>query len=332
MYLTFRQLNYFVHIVDAGSMTRAGDILHLAPTALSFQVKAMEDQLGVTLLHRHSRGVRVTEQGVILYDRGRKILSFVQETERLISAKPNPRTVVQLGLLPSITRLMGIDVVLAAADRLPDLDFRLWEGSTRNQITNLRSGELQFAVVRGQTASDDLGQIDMIEEQLVFVTAPKNARPGRVVSLDEVLDDNLVFYREGSGCWQAVHDAAEAKNQAVSVAQIVGSASVLRSLVMQGRNTAILPFGIVEKEAQSGLLIIHEIVDKPIWQRISLTWMKNMESTLPTGDIIEFVKGLASELDRRTNQVMRTLQDDSSSAWHNKANSVRLAAEIAEAN
>lgn len=327
MYLTFRQMLYFVRIVEEGSMTRAGEVLHLVPTALSLQIKGLEDRLGVKLLHRHSRGVRPTDEGVTFYTRSCEILAMVEETEHLISARSDLPLVVQLGILPSIIRMLGTDLMLLAAELLPDIDLRLSEASTRNQIDRLRSRELQFALVRSLPAEDSLQQIDIIEERLVFVTAPEAARLDRTVTLSDALSGNLAFYREGDGIWQAVHAAALAAGRTVRVTQLIGSSFVLRDMVIKGRNTAILPFGIVAKDALAHLLVIHEITDQPVLQRISLAWLTDEEPRLPTRDIVQFVQEIASELDRRTGSLMRSSRNVRPSVWNSGGTDFKVVAE-----
>jgi len=62
------KLRIFHAVADAGSLTRAGDVLHLSQSAVSRQIRALEDSLGTTLFHRHARGLILTEQGELLFD------------------------------------------------------------------------------------------------------------------------------------------------------------------------------------------------------------------------------------------------------------------------
>lgn len=62
------KLRVFHAVADAGSLTHAGDQLHLSQSAISRQVRGLEEQLGATLFHRHARGLLLTEQGEILYE------------------------------------------------------------------------------------------------------------------------------------------------------------------------------------------------------------------------------------------------------------------------
>ena len=61
------KLRIFHAVADAGSLTHAGDTLHLSQSAVSRQIRALEESLGVTLFHRHARGLILTEQGELLF-------------------------------------------------------------------------------------------------------------------------------------------------------------------------------------------------------------------------------------------------------------------------
>ena len=67
-------------VADAGSLTHAGDTLHLSQSAVSRQIRALEDSLNTTLFHRHARGLILTEQGELLFD------ATVAMTKRLDAA------------------------------------------------------------------------------------------------------------------------------------------------------------------------------------------------------------------------------------------------------
>ncbi len=62
------KLRIFHAVADAGSLTHAGDSLHLSQSAVSRQIRALEDSLKTTLFHRHARGLILTEQGELLFD------------------------------------------------------------------------------------------------------------------------------------------------------------------------------------------------------------------------------------------------------------------------
>ena len=79
------KLRIFHAVADAGSLTHAGDTLHLSQSAVSRQIRALEDSLNTTLFHRHARGLILTEQGELLFD------ATVAMTKRLDAAAASIR-------------------------------------------------------------------------------------------------------------------------------------------------------------------------------------------------------------------------------------------------
>ena len=80
------KLRIFQAVADAGSFTHAGESLKLSQSAISRQIGALEEQLGVMLFHRHARGLILTEQGELLYRTARDMAAKVNTAEALLRA------------------------------------------------------------------------------------------------------------------------------------------------------------------------------------------------------------------------------------------------------
>ncbi len=83
------KLRIFHAVADAGSLTHAGDTLHLSQSAVSRQVRALEESLGVTLFHRHARGLILTEQGELLFDATQSMAKRLEATAARIRDSEN---------------------------------------------------------------------------------------------------------------------------------------------------------------------------------------------------------------------------------------------------
>ena len=78
------ELQNFVHVVDAGSITRAADRLHIAKSAVSRRLQDLEVRLGVRLLNRTTRRMTLTDAGQQIYDRSNQLLADIDEMEAAI--------------------------------------------------------------------------------------------------------------------------------------------------------------------------------------------------------------------------------------------------------
>ncbi len=86
------KLRIFQAVADAGSFTHAGEGLKLSQSAISRQIGALEEQLGVMLFHRHARGLILTEQGELLYRTARDVFAKLSMTEAMLSeSKDRPK-------------------------------------------------------------------------------------------------------------------------------------------------------------------------------------------------------------------------------------------------
>ena len=132
------KLRIFQAVADAGSFTHAGEGLKLSQSAISRQIGALEEQLGVMLFHRHARGLILTEQGELLYRTARDMAAKVNTAEALLRAnqdKPAGRlkihatvgfgsTWLTTQMHEFISMYPEIDVSLVLSDNELDLGMR----------------------------------------------------------------------------------------------------------------------------------------------------------------------------------------------------------------
>ena len=78
--MDLKQMEYFITIADAGSISSAAKLLHMSQPPLSIQIKNLEEELGTTLFLRDSRHITLTESGKIFYKRAQGILSLCKAT------------------------------------------------------------------------------------------------------------------------------------------------------------------------------------------------------------------------------------------------------------
>ena len=148
------KLRIFHAVAEAGSFTRAGETLNLSQSAISRQISTLEESLKVTLFQRHARGLTLTEQGRLLHQTAREILSKLTLTEaKLYEHRVRPSgplrvtTTVGFGsiwLTPRIREFLElypeIDVMLVLDDR--ELDLAIGQADIAIRMTPPRQPEL----------------------------------------------------------------------------------------------------------------------------------------------------------------------------------------------
>ena len=154
MAMDWDKLRVFHAVADAGSFTHAGEMLNLSQSAVSRQVSALEEDLGIALFHRHARGLLLTEQGESLYRAAHEVYHKLAMAEaRLVDAKDRPQgplkitTTVGFGsvwLTPRIKEFLDlypdIDVSIVLANS--ELDLSMREADVAIRLTPPRQPDL----------------------------------------------------------------------------------------------------------------------------------------------------------------------------------------------
>lgn len=270
--MNLRQLRYFAKIVEVGNMTRAATELLVAQPALGMQVRQLEEDLGVALLQRHSRGVTPTPAGALLYQRARDILERVESTRREVAAlAPDAAEPVRLGMTPSLMLSLGPDIAVRVREALPQVLLSMAEEMSHVLADRLVREELDLALAYGVPEHPALARLPLHHEDLVLVVLPSGA-PGRPVPLAEALEERLAIPERRDVVRETVTRAAEDAGLEVRMAYEVRSIAAIKLLVLRGEAASILPLASVIEEVRSGLLDARPIVAPTLRRTLYLAW------------------------------------------------------------
>lgn len=148
------KLRIFHAVADAGSLTHAGDVLHLSQSAVSRQIRALEDSLATTLFHRHARGLILTEQGELLFEAtkamARKLdttAARIRDSEENVFGELKVTTTTGFGTLWLVPRLHKLYA------RYPDLKIDLM---LEERVLDLPMREADVAIRMKEPSQSDL--------------------------------------------------------------------------------------------------------------------------------------------------------------------------------
>ncbi|MEM9476060.1 MAG: LysR family transcriptional regulator [Pseudomonadota bacterium] len=191
------KLRIFHAVADAGSLTHAGDTLHLSQSAVSRQIRALEDSLNTTLFHRHARGLILTEQGELLFDAtsamSRRLDTAearIRDSEEEVFGELRVTTTIGFGSLWLVPRLPKL------YERYPDLKIDLM---LEERVLDLPMREADVAIRMKEPS-----QADLIRRKLMSVRMRLYASPeyldavGRPESLHDLSRSRLICQNTSS--------------------------------------------------------------------------------------------------------------------------------------
>ena len=153
--MDMRQLRYFLTVADKGSISAAAVVLHVAQSAVSRQVRLLEDSLGGVLFNRSIAGVELTESGVMFVERARFVLRELESATQDVSDfnrgirgfNRDVRGTVRMSSAPTVGQAVHGRLALDFRNRFPQVRLELTESPTEDALNRLSAGTIDLAIV-----------------------------------------------------------------------------------------------------------------------------------------------------------------------------------------
>lgn len=199
--MNIKQLEAFALVAELGSFTRAAKIMFMTQPAVSFQIKALEEQLGLQLLERAEKSVFLTDAGKLVYAEAKKIIAGYRNILEHVA---------QLQGLTKGTLLLGASTIPGEyllpqflgefKQKHPEIELVLEIGSTHRIIDMVLAREVHLAVVGAVTPHPSLEYQPIFNDEVVVIVAGNHPLAGREsVSIAELTTESLIFREKGSG-------------------------------------------------------------------------------------------------------------------------------------
>lgn len=254
------QLRTFVAIAQEGSLTRAAEKVFTSPPAVSAQLKALEDELGVKLFERSARGMELTDSGRRLLDDAQRTLASAGEL-RASAARLRGETQGQLrmGMVGDPLPLRLGEVLLSLAQRHPQVGLQLQQLLSSTSLAALRRGELDCAYVMSHLEQDaelDFQRLGGVELAVALPPALAAAHP--VLDL-QTLTSALPWVGTPPGC--AVRRSqdelfASAGREVPASGATADREGLVLSMVASGMGAGIVRADLAEQAQRQGQLVV----------------------------------------------------------------------------
>lgn len=255
--LNLSQLQTFVMVASEGSMTAAADKLFLTQPAVSQQMKNMEDDLGVELIVRGSKQIKMTAQGEVLYEHAKKILSLAQLAEVSIkSIGAQLRGELRIGTLNSI----GLHLMSPVVSRLlkfnPDFKIKVDYAKGEQLIQSYKKGELDVLVLPevklnyNAELPESKSQV-LFQEEIWLVGSGKDEFYPSHISIAELKKIPYVHFSNEFPDFDKVLTAAVGSVPSVFESANVGT---LKRVIEYGLGIGFLPSHSIKKQVRGGRL------------------------------------------------------------------------------
>ena len=275
--MELRQLKYLIAVTEQGSFTKAAAQLHVAQPGVSAQIRQLERELGEPLLDRSGRSVRLTEVGASVLPHARAacaavaaISDTVDEHAGLLRGHVAVATVgaVASGEIDLPALLAGFH------QRHPAVEISLTEAASARMLDQLRSGELDLALVGlSGAAPAGIEARDVVDQPLVAAVRREQQRAGqRSLTLGTLCRHPLICLPSGSGMRTSIDQACAAADLHPRVAFEASDPRTIAQLADRGLGVAVLPQSAVR--AHGAGLVAVAIIQPRLRSRLALAWRR----------------------------------------------------------
>ncbi|HEX3031805.1 MAG TPA: selenium metabolism-associated LysR family transcriptional regulator [Bacillota bacterium] len=199
--MNIKQFEALVKVAETGSFTKAAKLMFLTQPAISFQIRAMEEQLGIQLLERKDKAVVLTEPGKFVYREAKAVLSsFNHIIDHVAQFKGLKKGTLILGASTIPGEYLLPQYLGEFKQLYPGIDFRMEISSTRQIINKVLERQIHLGVVGAVESNPALEFEPLFQDEVVAICATDHPLAAKSqVSLEELAEENLLFREAGSG-------------------------------------------------------------------------------------------------------------------------------------
>lgn len=299
--MDLKQLEYFVHVAELGSFTKASVVLNIAQPALSRQIRQLEVELRQNLLCRNGRGVTTTEAGQLLLEHGRGILHQVARArEDLGRVRGALAGRVAVGLPPSASKMMTVPLTREFRHRLPNATLSISEGLSISMQEWLLAGRLDIALLYNPAATADLDITPLAEDALYLVSKKDHAQDKAVtqdaIKLKDVAQLPLVVPNRPNAIRTLIESQMAAIGCKPCINLEIDGVSAILDLVAEGEGHAILSKYALTTAINPDAYLIRPIVEPQLISRLCMATASGRITTLTQGAMLELIQEITQDI------------------------------------
>jgi len=247
--MELRHLRYFVAVAEEKNFTRAAERLHIAQPPLSRQIQQLEEYLGVALIEKGSRPLRLTEAGQFFLAHAKPLLDQVRDLKAMTQRVGKLERTLSVGFVASTLYGLLPDIIRRYRERHPEVEVTLQEMTTVDQLKALKEGRIDVGFGRIKSEDPSIRRIRLRDERMVAAvpSGHRLAQRQEGLRLLDLLHEPLFVYPKAprpSFADQVLAAFSEANLVPDHVTE-VRELQIAMGLVAAGQGISIVPESVV---------------------------------------------------------------------------------------
>lgn len=272
------QLKAFYEIARSGSFSKGAEKLCVTQPAISRQIEALENSVGISLFNRHSRGVYLTEAGRRLFEYVEKMLRLADEAERTLQEIQGLKSgELKIGACTAVGNYVLPAPLVTFLKLHPGIDASLELGSSDEILTRVLNRHFDLAFLAGNAAPPGLCVEPIRNDEILFLVNPDHPLSKNTGFEPRLLANEVFILRELGSATRKASEKILSSIQ-VNPAKIVtlGDTEAVKRAVMAGMGVTFLSKYTVELELQTGMLSAPDIPELKMTRQLYCIFPKDV--------------------------------------------------------
>ena len=274
MYL--EQLKHFITVAQLGSVTRAAEQLHVSQPAVSYSLKTLEEELGVSLFRRVKKRLTLTEEGSYYFTHVSSILSQLETINGEMQNLGSRKRSLRIGVPPMIGTFLFPQIFSTVQTHADDMTFEPVEGGSFELQAEIEQETIDMAIVSiphdTVPTSPSLSYHKLSSVELVYCVSDDHPLAGRgTVDMAQLKNEKLILYRGGYAHTERLEAAFQKAQIAPDVIFRTNQFQTILSFVRRNLASSFFYYDAILDTP--GISILH--LNEPILLDLHIIWKNN---------------------------------------------------------
>lgn len=289
--MEIRQVQSFVHVAKLGSFSRAAETMGYSQSAITVQIRLLEEELGTKLFDRMGKKVSLTPQGKRFLEHANRILYEMNRTIMAMNEDRELENPLHIGTIESLCTAKFPRILSQFHTLYPKVNIQITLDSPEKLIRMMEHNELDLIYIL-DTPRWNKEWIKVMEaaEPIVFVTSVNSEFALRKeMVLQDILGESFFLTEKNANYRQALDQHLALENRTLDPALEISDTEFIIKMVERNDGLSFLPYFAVEKYIRSGRIAMLDVTDIDISMYRQIFYHKNKYKTREMSEFIRLI-------------------------------------------
>jgi LysR family transcriptional regulator, low CO2-responsive transcriptional regulator len=289
--MDFDQLVTFMEVAKLGSFSRAGQKVFRSQSAVSAQIRQLEQEYGDRLLDRSGKDVTLTPAGRVLFAYAERLLQMRDESLLAVADQGNsPRGTLSIGANEATCLYVLPDVFAKYCSLYPGVQISIYRNFSYKIVEKLENGTIDVGIVTLPIKSSSLKTHPIFRDQLMLMVSPQNPlAKNEVVTVSEIAKHPVLLPKTGYSR-RLMDKLFRAYAAELQIRMELPSVGMIKSFVAAGLGVSLISASFARDQVLAGRVKLIPIKGQELWRELGIAYRRDRTHTRATTTFISTVR------------------------------------------